>query len=392
MSKKILFISNEASRTGAPIVLLNFLKWLKENTDLDFLILSLNDGPLIKDFQKLAPTYTLKLKRPDNPTFSKYIAYKLKLRFIAPIKRYFLLKKINSNDIGLVYANTIANGTAYHKYLSNIKAPLITHIHELDRVIKNYGEFNWENVEKYSDHFIAASGAVKQNLVDSYEIAEDKVDVVHSFVPVGNIARVNEERRREMFQLLNIKEGTFVVGGVGALGFRKGVDLFVQTLIKLSSLELHREVCFVWVGANLDSPSYKTFISDLKKLKLEHKIRFIERVPNPADYFSTFDVFLMTSREDPFPLVCLENASLKTPVICFENAGGISEFVEQDAGFVVPYLDISAMTSKLELLMKDEALRKKLGEAAAQKVKVRHDVPIASAEIKDIIMRFIDSQ
>jgi hypothetical protein len=34
--KKILFISHSAGRTGAPLMLLNFLTWVKENSDITF--------------------------------------------------------------------------------------------------------------------------------------------------------------------------------------------------------------------------------------------------------------------------------------------------------------------------------------------------------------------
>jgi len=34
--KKILFISHYAGRTGAPLMLLNFLTWMKENSNISF--------------------------------------------------------------------------------------------------------------------------------------------------------------------------------------------------------------------------------------------------------------------------------------------------------------------------------------------------------------------
>ena len=39
---RVLFISHDAYRTGAPMVLLHFIRWFKENTDVPFEIL-LND-------------------------------------------------------------------------------------------------------------------------------------------------------------------------------------------------------------------------------------------------------------------------------------------------------------------------------------------------------------
>ena len=56
-TKKVLFISHDASRTGAPLVLLNFLKWFKVNTAIPFLVLLKIDGEMEPEFQELGPTF-----------------------------------------------------------------------------------------------------------------------------------------------------------------------------------------------------------------------------------------------------------------------------------------------------------------------------------------------
>jgi glycosyltransferase involved in cell wall biosynthesis len=66
---------------------------------------------------------------------------------------------------------------------------------------------------------------------------------------------------------------------------------------------------------------------------------------------------LLTSREDPFPLVCIETANLSKPIICFEKASGTTEIVSQGGGFIVPYLDVEAMAEKIILYYEDENKR-----------------------------------
>jgi len=57
MSKKILFVSHEATRTGAPMILIHLLTWIKSNTDLKFNILLLKGGELSSDFENLSKVY-----------------------------------------------------------------------------------------------------------------------------------------------------------------------------------------------------------------------------------------------------------------------------------------------------------------------------------------------
>ena len=55
----IVFVSPDASRTGAPLALLRLLGWLKRETDLRFRVLLYQAGPLAPEFAALAPTVTL---------------------------------------------------------------------------------------------------------------------------------------------------------------------------------------------------------------------------------------------------------------------------------------------------------------------------------------------
>ena len=55
---EILFLSHDASRTGAPMVLLTFLRWLRANSDYQFGVLLGRGGALEPDFASIAPTAT----------------------------------------------------------------------------------------------------------------------------------------------------------------------------------------------------------------------------------------------------------------------------------------------------------------------------------------------
>jgi glycosyltransferase involved in cell wall biosynthesis len=56
---------------------------------------------------------------------------------------------------------------------------------------------------------------------------------------------------------------------------------------------------------------------------------------------------LLTSKEDPYPLVVLEAALQKVPTIAFSQAGGAPEFIGDDGGSVVDYLDTEMAASAI---------------------------------------------
>jgi glycosyltransferase involved in cell wall biosynthesis len=384
MKKAVLFISHDALRTGAPIVLLNFLRWFKDNTDIPFKILLRNGGPLESDFASLAPTMIF---NPEYHTLTQRIMRRIGLWY--PEKR---LRQFLSNDgIGLIYSNTITNHTVLKSASSFLQCPVIFHVHELESWIYRTGVENFEITKNLSSHFIAVSNAVKENLV-AHHIAETGISTVYEFVPTATLAHQQAlKRQHEIRHQLNIPLDAFIVGASGTLDWRKGADLFIQLARNVHLKNPEASIYFLWLGGdeNRDNHRFYELRYDLRKLNLECNVIFLGNQPNPLDYFAVFDVFTLLSREDPYPLVCLEAASLEKPILCFDRAGGEQEFVEDDAGFVVPYLDIEAMAAKVYLLFESPELRATLGKRAHQKVIERHQIGKSASQIALIVQRFL---
>lgn len=382
--KIILFISHDASRTGAPILLLNFLKWFKQNSPLPFKVLLGRGGPLESEFAALAPTLRL------DSSFHRSIPQKILSRFGWHRSTNPLEQWLAQDEVGLVYSNTITN----HKALtavSFLKCPIISHIHELEYIIQFMAGQQFAVTQAATTCYIAAANAVKTNLVTNHHIPSDRIEVVHAFLPIAEIQPQNLARSDEIRLRLGIPPQSFVVGASGTFGWRKGPDLLVQLARIVRHQYPELPIHFVWVGGEAEAKNRQFFELqyDIQKLGLEATVHFVGATPNPLDYFAMFDVLAMLSREDPYPIVCLEAALLEKPILCFAGSGGEPEFVEEDCGFVVPYLDLETMAAKIHLLSSSPDLRHALGQRAAQKVKERHDIAIAAAQISRIIARFL---
>src|SRR5258708_1007590 len=61
---KILFISHDAARTGAPILLIQILKWLRKESGSLIQIVLINGGELEPDFKALGKVIVI--NRPNN--------------------------------------------------------------------------------------------------------------------------------------------------------------------------------------------------------------------------------------------------------------------------------------------------------------------------------------
>ncbi len=384
--KKILFITPGAQSFGGNIFLLNFLRWYKRNGGRDFITLYGYPGDLQKDFDELSLTFQY-FYADDSNVLARNAVGKLANKM--ELRRAFLKSRILREDIGLIYSNAVTNGRMLSMF-DGRDVPVISHCHELESLILLSGIDNFNSLKERTTRFVAVSNAVKNNLVANHNIADEKIRVIHAFTPIANLSEVEIRAKRSAARHeLWIPDHAFVVGASGTLNWRKAPELFVQLAHAVKSRKPEASIFFAWIGgANKDDFRLFELNYDADRLDVSDRIRFLEHTPNPLDYFAAIDVFAMVSREDPYPLVCLEAASLGKPVICFADAGGMPEFVEDDCGYVVPYLDLNAFATKIIELSSDPEKTKTLGENARKKVRARHDIEVAAPAVTELIEKY----
>jgi glycosyltransferase involved in cell wall biosynthesis len=80
------------------------------------------------------------------------------------------------------------------------------------------------------------------------------------------------------------------------------------------------------------------------------------------------DLFFLSSREDPFPLVMLEAGYAETPIIGFKGAGGVNDFLAAHPELLVEYTDEAHAANKIETVLAwPLAERKALGMKLKEK-------------------------
>jgi glycosyltransferase involved in cell wall biosynthesis len=385
--RKVLFVSHEASRTGAPLVLLNFLKWLKSSTNIPFLVLLRTDGEMESEFQELGLTLVLARQSQSRNLLIRQ-AGNLLTRFAETRRLQQLKARLIAEHIGLVYSNTMTNGNLL-RAISYLNCPVITHVHEPEYLIRKFGFRNWELVKRHTNHFIAASQAVRDNLVSRHGVPFQSLDVVHSSIPVSaNTSRELTESRPQIVERLAISHESLIVGACGQTCQNKGTDLFVRLARMVRDLSPETPVHFVWVGPETRELRFSVLRRQVDHSGLKGCVHFIGKQPRPRDFLAAFDIFVMTSRDEALGLAMLEAASVGKPIVCFGGAGGPKEFVEQDCGFVIPFFDLGLMVQKIILLLKSSELRERLGKRASQKLAEKFATQIAAPKIVSVMQRF----
>jgi len=370
MSKKFLFIGHDATRTGAPIILLDFARWIKAtdpSIEIDFLLLA--GGELEALYREIGvvnilftPAHGI-VDRVARRLFShKNLVERLALR----------------REYDAVLGNTIVSLPTLER-LGKAGLHTICWAHELDYTIEVYlGVDEFRRLARGVDFFIVPSRAVG-DMLDRFDIETERT-VISDFstTPIEKVAAADLTR-------YGLTAEAFVVGAAGTIQWRKGVDLFIQAAL-LVSLQCPA-IRFVWVGAqSADAAEAMQIDHDLRRLSRESLPVFIDATPDYRSILTAFDIFALTSRSDASPVVVHEAAKLAKPIFCFADAGGTPEFVGSDAGVIIPYADAGALAAAVIDGYRNPERLAAQGAAAFKKVTTTFSEEASCRAILQILM------
>lgn len=105
----------------------------------------------------------------------------------------------------------------------------------------------------------------------------------------------------------------------------------------------------------------------VRKKGLQHQIKFKGIAADLKEEMRNYSIYAMTSETECFPMVLLEALSVGMPVISYNCPTGPQYIIEDEVdSFLVPYKNLDIFTEKLRVLMSDENLRIKMGNAGSK--------------------------
>lgn len=342
--------------------------------DIEIVLLSINNwGGLKEEFTGLFPIYFLN----DGSTRKKKSFFGKDHNVIEEIKK--------KHTIDLIYLNTIASVDLLPELSKTFEVPIVSHIHELQYSIAQYGSpKSLENLFKYSTKIIACSQAVSDNLKE-FSNSND-IHVVHSFVENTEILnKATKSDVKAIKEKFGLSSDKIWICACGNADWRKAPDIFLQ--IAATTLKNSPKFGFVWIGIKNEGELFDQLKYDEKKLGIENEIKWINPTDEAVEIINSCDVFLVSSREDPFPLVVLEAALCGKPILGFKNTGGVDEFIDDSCGIKVDYLNVSEMSNQISTL--NSLNIKTLGDKSRAKVLNKYNFEISIKKIESIFKEMV---
>jgi glycosyltransferase involved in cell wall biosynthesis len=204
------------------------------------------------------------------------------------------------------------------------------------------------------DCFICASGAIRTMLVAD-GVPEMRAVVVHEGIDVGHVDAAPPVNLHEELWLPHEAP---IVGNVAALVPHKGQ----RHLIEAAALALPQvpDARFLIAGEGELRPALER---QIKEHHLEKHVLLAGFRPDVLSLHKAFDIFVMSSLTEGLGTSLLDAMFCAKPIVA-TAVGGIPEVVvDGETGFLVPPRDDNAMATAIVKLLKDPALRRRMGKA-----------------------------
>jgi glycosyltransferase involved in cell wall biosynthesis len=375
--QKAILVSHDAYRAGAQLIALGLLREFAEDSGIEFFVLFRNSegakGDLIGEFSRHGHVIhnDVEIRMAEGEWLARAIA------LMHPPAVSFAL----------------TNGADSLEFIPKLKdagIPVLALVHEYLDIIPHTTRLPASVVNRYlfsADKVVFPSAFVRDLAVRTAHPPQGKLAVL----PQGLLdPRFGTGDRAAGFQRirerLRIPQGASLILGCGSVDVRKGADLFMMLAARLLAGPQGEGLYFLWLGGeNEYSGEVRHWINRaLLVVPRSDHIIFAGLQTRVEDYFLAADIFVLTSREDPFPCVVHEAMAARLPVITFAGNGGAAEALE-GCGRVVPYLDVGAMADAVIELISDKAAASALAERAHQRVRTVYDFRAYSRRLRDLM-------
>jgi len=217
-----------------------------------------------------------------------------------------------------------------------------------------------------TDFFISVADAMtKQSLAAGIGSPEKYVTAYSAIEEDDFLKPISEEQRNQFRQKYVIPEDSIVLVTIARLFHLKGHEFIIESAKTLA--EQFPKVIWLFVGDGILADKYKKWID---KLGLGHRFRFTGLLPPDMmpTVLQSSDILVHCSLREGLARTLPQAMLAGKPAVCFD-LDGASEVINENTGRLVEPKNITQLTAACAELIRDKALREKLGTHGREFVK-----------------------
>lgn len=281
----------------------------------------------------------------------------------------------------LIHSHYWMSGLAAEKLAEAWGVPVIHMFHTLGKlkqlVAQNEdeaeGDYRLEGEARVIagvDKIVAATTTEKDQLVKLYQADPGKITVIPPGVDLSHFYPIPPDEAKEYVGVPLEKRILLFVGRIEPL---KGIKTLLRAIAILrENGQTGEDLCLAVIGGDLEdqagqeSGEMKLLMELRDEYHLQDLVTFLGKRSQDSlpYYYSAAEMVIMPSHYESFGMVALESMACGTPVIA-SLVGGLTHLVEDGVtGYHVPVEDPGALSGRIAGLLKDKALRYRMGHDA----------------------------
>ncbi len=191
----------------------------------------------------------------------------------------------------------------------------------------------------------------------AYQAPEGKSIVIHNGFDFKRIDNLKD--RQEIRRELNI--GTrYTAGMVARFNNKKDYPSLIEGARIL--LNKRNDITFLCVGNGFDYSRIKRLAQDMEKIIFTHKRDDVESLVN------IFDIGILSTFTEGISNSIMEYMALGKPVIATDGGGTTELVIDGVTGILIPPQSPSILAEKVEYLLENDSIRKKMGREGRKRV------------------------
>jgi glycosyltransferase involved in cell wall biosynthesis len=185
-----------------------------------------------------------------------------------------------------------------------------------------------------------------------------------------------------------ISNKPFTIGFISRIDPKKGVDILIRALSKVN-FEYKLKI------AGSGEQKYISYLKDVAKDSGNaDKIEWVGWKDNVQkfEFFSSIDLFALTSHNENFAVVVIEALSVGTPVFLSNNVGLSSYVEEKNMGWVTSIKDEEEVTTKLNELFTQKEKQEHIKNNSADVISKDYDIKYLTSQYAEYYSSILESR
>ncbi|MGL4952955.1 MAG: glycosyltransferase [Culicoidibacterales bacterium] len=320
---KILFVTYSLAVGGTERVLVNLLDKIKDQYEIEIAILVNKTDMLaaVPEGIKVTPLFD---DININPyTLVKIWAYSRNPKWIQDLYRR---KLTGDYDVEVAFSDW-GGCPSFVAFSPNEKAKKVAWLHFDAKVFdyKVYGFIPFARTMQLFDEIVGVSNTAEESARELFPILSDKLSTIHNLMRVEDILVKAENEANPFAQT----KDSLNLLAVGRMYPQKGFERLIQAHKKLIDQGFRYHLHFVGEGIE-----QKPLELAVKTAGLSEYTTFWGVQKNPYKFMRNADLFVLSSRYEGLPTVCIEAFLCGTPIVSTEVAGIYEIFKGQEVGLI----------------------------------------------------------